>query len=74
MKLSAVSLSLSLFKINSSKQKIVGKWIVSGSEDNLVYIWDLQSKQVLQTLQGHTGELSNVFSFFCSTRVDFLNF
>uniref|UniRef100_A0A8C0R992 WD repeat domain 5 n=1 Tax=Canis lupus familiaris TaxID=9615 RepID=A0A8C0R992_CANLF len=32
-----------------------GKWIVSGSEDNLVYIWNLQTKEIVQKLQGHTG-------------------
>ncbi|XP_023376823.1 WD repeat-containing protein 5 [Pteropus vampyrus] len=31
-----------------------GKWIVSGSEDSLVYIWNLQTKEVVQKLQGHT--------------------
>ena len=31
-----------------------GKWIVSGSEDNKVYLWDLQSREVVQTLEGHT--------------------
>ncbi|XP_005871847.1 PREDICTED: WD repeat-containing protein 5 [Myotis brandtii] len=31
-----------------------GKWIVSGSEDNLVYIWNLQTKEIVQKLQGHT--------------------
>lgn len=31
------------------------KYIVSGSEDNLVYLWDLQTKQIVQTLAGHTG-------------------
>lgn len=33
------------------------QWIVSGSEDNLVYIWNLQTKEIVQKLQGHTGEL-----------------
>ena len=28
---------------------------ISGSEDNLVYIWDLQSKKIVQKLEGHTG-------------------
>jgi COMPASS component SWD3 len=28
---------------------------ISGSEDNLVYIWDLQSKNIVQKLEGHTG-------------------
>jgi COMPASS component SWD3 len=31
------------------------KWIVSGSEDNMVYIWNLQTKEVVQRLVGHTG-------------------
>ncbi|KAM6223953.1 WD repeat-containing protein 5B [Rhynchocyon petersi] len=31
-----------------------GKWIVSGSEDHLVYIWNLQTKEIVQKLQGHT--------------------
>lgn len=32
-----------------------GKWIVSGSEDSMVYIWNLQTKEIVQKLQGHTG-------------------
>ena len=32
------------------------QWIVSGSEDNMVYIWNLQNKEVVQKLAGHTGE------------------
>ncbi|KAJ8953303.1 hypothetical protein NQ317_016567 [Molorchus minor] len=31
-----------------------GKWIVSGSEDNMVYIWNLQTKEIVQKLYGHT--------------------
>ncbi|CAG0897628.1 unnamed protein product [Cyprideis torosa] len=31
-----------------------GKWIVSGSEDNKVYIWNLQTKEIVQVLEGHT--------------------
>ena len=30
------------------------QWIVSGSEDNAVYVWNLQTKEVVQKLQGHT--------------------
>jgi len=30
-----------------------GKYIISGSEDNMVYIWDLQSKKIVQKLEGH---------------------
>lgn len=33
-----------------------GKWIVSGSEDSMVYIWNLQTKEIVQKLQGHTGK------------------
>ena len=32
------------------------QWIVSGSEDNLVYIWNLQTKEIVQKLEGHTGK------------------
>jgi WD40 repeat protein len=32
------------------------QWIVSGSEDNTVYIWNLQTKEIVQKLQGHTGD------------------
>jgi len=31
-----------------------GKWIVSGSEDSQVYIWNLQTKEIVQKLEGHT--------------------
>lgn len=35
---------------------INSQWIVSGSEDNMVYIWNLQTKEIVQKLQGHTGK------------------
>lgn len=28
---------------------------MSGSEDNMVYIWNLQTKEIVQRLAGHTG-------------------
>lgn len=31
-----------------------GKWIVSGSEDHMVYIWNLQTREIVQKLEGHT--------------------
>jgi COMPASS component SWD3 len=31
---------------------------VSGSEDNKIYIWDLQTQQVIQMLEGHAGAFS----------------
>ena len=33
-----------------------GSHVVSGSEDNKVYIWDVQSKEKVQELDKHTGE------------------
>ena len=30
-----------------------GKYIVSGSEDNCVYLWDLQTRKIVQKLKGH---------------------
>lgn len=37
-----------------------GKYIVSGSEDKCAYIWDLQSKQMIQKLEGHTDTVISV--------------
>ncbi|XP_020600208.1 transcription factor bHLH18-like [Phalaenopsis equestris] len=31
-----------------------GKYIVSGSEDNSIYLWDLQTRKIVQKLEGHT--------------------
>lgn len=39
------------------------QWIVSGSEDNKVYIWNLQTKEIVQTLEGHTGMLMNRLTY-----------
>jgi COMPASS component SWD3 len=30
---------------------------VSGSEDSKIYIWDLQSREIAQILDGHKGDL-----------------
>ena len=32
---------------------------MAGSEDHLVYIWNLQTKEVVQTLEGHSGRKLN---------------
>ncbi|KAH9620574.1 hypothetical protein KSS87_015801 [Heliosperma pusillum] len=37
-----------------------GKYIVSGSEDNCVYLWELQSRKVVQKLEGHTDTVISV--------------
>lgn len=34
--------------------------IVSGSEDNCVYLWDLQTRKVVQKLEGHTDTVISV--------------
>jgi len=31
-----------------------GKYVVSGSEDHKIYIWNLQTRKIVQTLEGHT--------------------
>ena len=36
------------------------KYIVSGSEDNTIRIWNLLNKTVEGVLEGHTGEVISV--------------
>ncbi|KHJ91075.1 WD domain, G-beta repeat protein [Oesophagostomum dentatum] len=36
--------------ISSNFSVTGGKWIVSGSEDKKIYIWDLQTKKIVQTI------------------------
>lgn len=36
-------------------QFLSGKWIISGSEDNDIYVWDLQTTQKVAQFSGHTG-------------------
>ena len=53
---------------------------MSGSEDNMVYIWNLQTKEIVQKLQGHTGmyihvvinQLGISFSFSGRSFIGFL--
>lgn len=37
-----------------------GKYIVSGSEDHCVYLWDLQQKTMVQKLEGHSDTAISV--------------
>lgn len=37
-----------------------GKWIIAGSEDSNVYIWNLQSKEIVQVLRGHKDTVVGV--------------
>lgn len=33
---------------------------MSGSEDNSVYLWELQSRKIVQKLEGHTNSVLSV--------------
>jgi len=46
-----------------------GKYIVSGSEDKCVYLWDLQSRRIVQKLEGHTD---TVIAVSCHPRVNMI--
>ena len=37
-----------------------GKYIVSGSEDHCIYLWDLQARNVVQRLEGHQDTVLSV--------------
>jgi COMPASS component SWD3 len=37
-----------------------GKYIVGGSEDSCVYLWELQSRKIVQKLEGHTDTVISV--------------
>jgi GTPase SAR1 family protein len=37
-----------------------GKWAVSGSDDKVVKIWDLETGECRATLKGHSGEVKSV--------------
>ncbi|KAH0928464.1 hypothetical protein HID58_014191, partial [Brassica napus] len=54
------TMQLGIFCITSAFSVTNGKYILTGSEDNCVYLWDLQHKTILQRLQGHTEALVSV--------------
>ena len=41
-----------------------GKYIVSGSEDNCIYVWDLQTRDIVQKIAGHEGNILFYFILF----------
>jgi len=45
------------FCLLSSFSVTQGSWVVSGSEDHNVYLWDLQTKNIVQKLTGHSGRV-----------------
>ena len=49
-----------VYCITSTFSVTSGKYIVSGSEDKCVYLWDLQSKAMIQKLEGHSDTVISV--------------
>ncbi|CAH1443381.1 unnamed protein product [Lactuca virosa] len=45
----------SKYSMSSAFSITNGKYIVSGSEDNCVYLWELQARKIVQKLEGHTN-------------------
>ncbi|GAY57572.1 hypothetical protein CUMW_180480 [Citrus unshiu] len=39
-----------------------GKYIVSGSEDSCVYLWEVHARKVVQKMEGHTDPVISVAS------------
>jgi WD40 repeat protein len=37
-----------------------GKYLASGSEDNMIKLWSIESQKELATLQGHSREVNSV--------------
>ena len=37
-----------------------GKYIVSGSENSCVYLWDLEARNIIQKIEGHTDTVLSV--------------
>ncbi|KAJ8547533.1 hypothetical protein K7X08_011119 [Anisodus acutangulus] len=52
-----------VYCITSTFSVTNGKYIVSGSEDRCVYIWNLQGKILLQKLEGHTDTVISTSGF-----------
>ncbi|BAT95595.1 COMPASS-like H3K4 histone methylase component WDR5B [Vigna umbellata] len=49
-----------VYCITSTFSVTNGRYIVSGSEDCCVYLWDLQQKNMIQRLEGHTDTVISV--------------
>jgi len=44
--------------------------VLCGSEDNLIYVWDLQTQRVKQRLSCHTGQFSSCFGMCSRTALN----
>ena len=51
------------FCIFSSFSVTGGKWIISGSEDHCIYIWDLQTTKIAQKIEAHDGNTCLVYDY-----------
>lgn len=40
-----------------------GKHVMCGSEDCRIYLWDLQTRQIAQVLEGHRGKFLHPFKY-----------
>ena len=49
-----------VYCITSTFSVTNGKYIVSGSEDNCIYLWDLQQKTMVQRLEAHSDTVVSV--------------
>lgn len=50
----------SQYSVSSAFSITDGRKIVSGSEDKCVYMWELNSRKLLQKLEGHTEPVMTV--------------
>lgn len=50
----------SKYCISSSFSITNGKYVVGGSEDNCIYLWELQTRKIVQKLEGHSDAVISV--------------
>lgn len=50
----------SKYCISSTFSITNGKYVVGGSEDNCIYMWELQSRKIVQKLEGHSDAVISV--------------
>lgn len=50
----------SKYCISSTFSITNGKYVVGGSEDNCIYLWELQTRKIVQKLEGHSDTVVSV--------------